>query len=89
MKRTTAIELLGGAQEAARWLGYHRNSISNWAVDRQGNLIGRRVCDTVLAALVRKYAAERLSKGESLDPRELELLDLDLYVASAALQANA
>ena len=54
MKYTTAMHLLGGQAEAARWLGMTQHAISNWQVDKDGCLTSRRVRDSVIAALTRK-----------------------------------
>lgn len=77
MHRETAINELGGIAEAAKWLGLkNARSISNWETDEQGNLKARRVCDALVAALVRKRAHERQQAGEVLDAGELALLRL-------------
>lgn len=76
MKYKTVITLLGGYVEASERLGMSRHAISNWQVDKQGRLKGRRVRDAVVAALVRKLADERRARGEELDPLEAELIEL-------------
>lgn len=81
MKRQLAIAMLGGRLEtAAKWLRCTPHSISNWAVDAEDNLTSARVRDSVVAALVRKLAQERLARGEQLHAHEAALLDLPTYV---------
>ncbi len=75
--RNTAIQELGGLEEAAKWLGLtNPRSISNWETDERGYLTARRVCDALVAALVRKRAWDRQQAGEVLDAGELALLKL-------------
>lgn len=76
MKRTLALGLLGGREAAAKWLGCTAHSISNWTVDSDDHLTSPRVRDSIVAALVRKHACERLARGDAIDPREAELLDI-------------
>jgi len=78
MNRDKAINELGGHASAAKWLACSPRSISNWETDEQGNLTGRRVVDAILAALVRKHAAELAAEGKVLDiePHLLEVPNL-------------
>lgn len=73
MKRRTAIELLGGITGAAHWLGVTPHAISNWQVDADDNLVGRRVCDSVLAGLTRKLHADGVLATE---PEFADLFEL-------------
>lgn len=75
MKRKTAIDQLGGMDEASKWCRLAHKTISNWEVDAYDNLLSARAEDAVLAGMVRKNAHERWERGEALLPTEMELLD--------------
>jgi predicted transcriptional regulator len=76
MNRNDAINRLGGIKAAAEWLGMTPHAVSNWAVDDEGNLTSRRVCDAILAALVRQHIAQRVKAGVPVDPDEFALAEL-------------
>lgn len=76
MNRIDAIKRLGGIKEAAKWLGMTEHAISNWKVDEAGNLTSRKVCDAILAALVRQHIAQRVKAGVPVDPEEFALAEL-------------
>jgi len=59
MKRKAAIALFGDVHTTARWLGMTAHAVANWQVDEDDNLLSRRVCDAILAALVRKQHHEQ------------------------------
>jgi hypothetical protein len=76
MNRNDAINRLGGIKHAAEWLDMTPHAISNWAVDADGNITSRRVCDAILAALVRQNVAARVRDGVEVDPGEFALTEL-------------
>lgn len=76
MNRNDAINRLGGIKAAAEWLDMTPHAISNWRVDEHGNLTSRKVCDAILAALVRQHIAQRVKEGIPVDPTEFALAEL-------------
>jgi hypothetical protein len=67
MNRNEALNRLGGIKHAAKWLDMTPHAISNWAVDDEGNLTSRRVCDAILAALLRMHVAQRRKTANPVD----------------------
>ena len=67
MKKRNALYVLGDSPtKAAQAMGCSRQNVAAWTTDDYGNLTSRRVCDGVLAALVRrKYAID--VEGENLE----------------------
>lgn len=76
MNRNDAINRLGGIKSAAEWLDMTPHAISNWRVDSEGNIASRRVCDAILAALVRQNVAQRVKAGVPVDADEFALTEL-------------
>jgi hypothetical protein len=57
---------------AARWLGMTAHAVANWQVDKDDNLLSRRVCDAILAALVRKaYHEQAFAIGPQAEAAEV------------------
>lgn len=69
MKKYAAINVLGGSlASAAKALGVSKQSIHQWEVDRFGNLVSRRVIDSVLAYLVRLNYEAYIGKPDAKRP---------------------
>ncbi len=72
MKRETALALLGGTPaRAARTLGCRAVTVYRWP-----DPLPRHVADRVLACWLRLSVRDRMSRGEPVDPVELDAVDL-------------
>lgn len=74
MKKSTAIELLGGTvPKAARLLDCSHQALYKWPDDRP---LSRPMADRVLAACVRMRADKLRERGRKLHPLEEDAVEL-------------
>lgn len=67
LNKDVVLRLFGGRTiHVAEAIGCSRQSISEWRVDKHGNLLSREICDAVLAAMVRANYAHRAANPDGM-----------------------